>query len=144
MFRRIAVAYNGTPEAERALVCAIQLGKSLGAELCTVTVEAELPTYTAFAVAADPSMSQLLLSDREESCEALELRATAFAQPFGIEIQSHIVDGNQVEAIVSFLRRQSIDLVVIGLHKRAFQLARLWSSVYELAQDAPCSVLGVH
>jgi hypothetical protein len=32
----------------------------------------------------------------------------------------------------------------MGLHQRSLHLARLWSTVYELAQEAPCSVLGVH
>jgi hypothetical protein len=36
------------------------------------------------------------------------------------------------------------DLLVIGLHQHDFYLSRLWSSVYDLAQDATCSVLGVH
>ena len=36
------------------------------------------------------------------------------------------------------------DQLVIGLHQHDFYLSRLWSSVYDLAQDATCSVLGVH
>ncbi len=52
--------------------------------------------------------------------------------------------GHGVDAIVDFLRKQKADLLVIGLHQRDLYVARLWSTVYELAQDAPCSVLGVH
>jgi len=37
MYKKIAVAYNETPEAERALLSAIELAKSLGAELRTIT-----------------------------------------------------------------------------------------------------------
>jgi nucleotide-binding universal stress UspA family protein len=55
-----------------------------------------------------------------------------------------VVEGAGVEAIVDFLRKQKADLLVIGLHQRDFYIARLWSTVYELAQEAPCSVLGVH
>ena len=43
-----------------------------------------------------------------------------------------------------FLRDERADLLVIGLHQHDFYLSRLWSSVYDLAQDATCSVLGVH
>jgi len=43
MYRKIAVACNESPEAEHALACAIQLAKSLGAELCTITVAVGLP-----------------------------------------------------------------------------------------------------
>jgi len=144
MFRKIAVAYNESPEAERALVCAIQLAKSLDAELSTITVAAELPAYTAFAEAAGPSLSRVLEDDREKFYEVLEKKARASGQPHGVEIQSHIVEGREVEAIVSFLRTHQADLLVIGLHQRDLYLARLWSTVYELAQEAPCSVLGVH
>jgi len=49
-----------------------------------------------------------------------------------------------VQAILHFLREERADLLVIGLHQHDFYLSRLWSSVYDLAQDAPCSVLGVH
>jgi hypothetical protein len=49
-----------------------------------------------------------------------------------------------VQAILHFLRKQRADLFVVALHQHDFYLARLWSSVYDLAQDAPCSVLGVH
>jgi nucleotide-binding universal stress UspA family protein len=144
MFRKIAVAYNESPEAERALVCAIQLAKSLNAELSTVTVAAELPAYTAFAEAADPALSRVLADDQGKLCEALQLKARAAAQPHGVKVQSHIVEGRNVEAIVHFLRTHKADLLVIGLHQRDLYLSRLWSTVYGLAQEAPCSVLGVH
>jgi hypothetical protein len=36
------------------------------------------------------------------------------------------------------------DLLVIGLHHRQSYISRLRSTVYGLAQNAPCSVLGVH
>jgi nucleotide-binding universal stress UspA family protein len=144
MFKKIAVAYNESPEAERALVCAIQLAKSLGAELRTVTVTVDLPAYTAFAEAADPSLSRVLVDDREKFYAALQQKARVSAQLHGVEVLSHIVTGREVGAIVDFLREQKADLLVIGLHQRDLYLARLWSTVYELAQEAPCSVLGVH
>ena len=55
MHKKITVAYDNTPEAERALLSAIQLAKSLGAELRTITVMADPPAYADFAAAGDPS-----------------------------------------------------------------------------------------
>jgi hypothetical protein len=43
-----------------------------------------------------------------------------------------------------FLKEQKADLLVIGRHQHDFYLSRCWSSVCDLAQDATCSVLGVH
>ncbi len=144
MFRKIAVAYNESPEAERALTAAIRLAKHLGAELKTITVVADLPAYTAYAGAADPEFSRVLMDDREKSYACLREKARAVAQSQGIEITSHIVEGGEVGAIIDFLRKEKADLLVIGLHQRSLHIARLWSTVYELAQGAPCNVLGVH
>ncbi len=43
MFKRIAIADNESPEADRALTSAIQLVKALGAELRAVTIPGTLP-----------------------------------------------------------------------------------------------------
>ena len=144
MFRKIVVAYNESPEAERAFVAAMKLAKSLNAELLTVTAMADLPAYTAFAQAADSSITRTLEDDRLKFYTKLQEKARAQMASSGIGFQSYLVEGRQVEAIVDFLRQQKADLLVIGLHQRDLHIARLWSTVYELAQDAPCSVLGVH
>jgi nucleotide-binding universal stress UspA family protein len=144
MFRRIVVAYNESPESGRALACAIGLAGGLHAELQTVTVMADLPAYTAFAGATDPSLSRVLKQDQLRFYQELQEKARVQVQGHDIELQSHLIEGHEVEAILDFLRRQKADLLVIGLHPRDLYIARLWSTVYGLAQDAPCSVLGVH
>jgi nucleotide-binding universal stress UspA family protein len=144
MFRKIVVAYNESPESERAFAAAMKLAKSLNAELLTVTAMADLPAYTAFAQAADSSVVRLLEEDRLKFYTKLQDKVRAQMLSSGIGFHSHLIEGRQVEAIVEFLRRQKADLLVIGLHQHDLHIARLWSTVYELAQDAPCSVLGVH
>ena len=144
MYKKITVAYNETPEAERALLSAIQLAKSLGAELRTVTVMADPPAYAAFVAAGGSSLLRILEDDRLKFYQGLQEKARALAERHGIEIASCIVEGAQVETIIHDLREQRADLLVLGLHKRDLYIARLWSAVYELAQEAPCSVLGVH
>ncbi|MGC2404553.1 MAG: universal stress protein [Acidobacteriaceae bacterium] len=144
MFRKIVVAYNESPESQRAFAVAIKLAKSLDAELQAITAIGELPAYTAFAGVADSSISRVLEKDRRDLYAKLQDHARAQIESYGIRFQSHLVEGREVEAIVNFLRQQKADLLVIGLHQRDLHIARLWSTVYELAQDAPCSVLGVH
>jgi nucleotide-binding universal stress UspA family protein len=144
MFRKLVVAYNESPESHRALMAGIHLAKSLGAELHVVTSMADLPAYTAFAGATDPGLTQVLEQDQSTSYTKLKEKGRALFESYGIEFHGHLLEGHPVEAIVDFLRRQQADLLVIGLHQRDFYIARLWSTVYELAQDAPCSVLGVH
>jgi nucleotide-binding universal stress UspA family protein len=144
MFRKIAVAYNESPESKRALVSAIQLAKNLNADVQTVTVMADLPAYTAYAVAADTSLTRVLEEDRTKFYGSLQDAARSYASDHGVALSCHLVEGHEVEAIVDFLRTQKADLLVVGLHQRDLYIARLWSTVYELAQEAPCSVLGVH
>jgi nucleotide-binding universal stress UspA family protein len=144
MFQKIIVAYSESPESHRALASAILLAKSLNTGLQAVTVMADLPAYAAYASAVDPSIAQVLQQDRLTFYEQLRDKALALAEKEGVALHCHLVEGRHVEAILTFLREQRADLLVIGLHQRDLHIARLWSTVYELAQDAPCSVLGVH
>jgi nucleotide-binding universal stress UspA family protein len=144
MYQNVVVAYNESPEAERALHSAIRLTKIMNGQLQAITVKADLPAYTSFASVGDPSLPHALQQDREAFYQHLQEKARALALSQGVDLRTHLVEGHGVEAIVDFLRAQKADLLVIGLHQRDFYIARLWSTVYELAQEAPCSVLGVH
>ncbi len=144
MFRKIVVAFNESPESQRAFLAALKLAKSLNAELLAVTAIGELPAYTAFAGVADSSIPRVLEEDRHDFYAKLQDHARAQVESHGIGFHSYLVEGREVEAIVEFLRQQKADLLVVGLHQRDLYIARLWSTVFELAQDAPCSVLGVH
>jgi nucleotide-binding universal stress UspA family protein len=144
MFRKIVVAFNESPESQRAFLVALKLAKSLNAELQAVTAIGELPAYTAFAGVADSSISRVLEEDRRDFYAKLQDHARAQVESYGIGFHSYLVEGREVEAIVEFLRQQKADLLVVGLHQRDLYISRLWSTVFELAQDAPCSVLGVH
>jgi nucleotide-binding universal stress UspA family protein len=144
MFRKIVVAFNESSESQRAFMVALKLAQSLNAELQAVTAIGELPAYTAFAGIADSSISRVLEEDRRDFYAKLQDHARAQVESYGIGFHSYLVEGREVEAIVGFLRQQKADLLVVGLHQRDLYIARLWSTVFELAQDAPCSVLGVH
>jgi nucleotide-binding universal stress UspA family protein len=144
MFRKIVVAFNESAESQRAFLVALKLAKSLNAELQAVTAIGELPAYAAFAGVADSSISRVLEEDRRDFYAKLQDHARAQVESYGIGFHSYLVEGREVEAIVDFLRQQKADLLVVGLHQRDLYISRLWSTVFELAQDAPCSVLGVH
>jgi nucleotide-binding universal stress UspA family protein len=144
MFKKIAVAYNESAEAQRALTSAIELAKSIGAEIQTITVMADLPSYTAFAGVSSPELPRILNEDHIKFYEALAERARQSAQAQGIDVLTNLLEGHAIEAIVRFLREHKTDLLVLGLHQKDLYIARLWSTVYELAQEAPCSVLGIH
>jgi nucleotide-binding universal stress UspA family protein len=134
MFKKISVAYNESPEASRALAQAIDLAKALGAELQAITVLEDLPPYAAYAAAADSTLAVTLIEDSKERCALRK----------GVELKTHLLEGEPRDSIVRFLQDTKTELVVIGLHRNTSHISRLWSTVYEVALDAPCSVLGVH
>ncbi len=122
---------------------AIKLAKSLNAELLAVTAMADLPAYTAFAGVADSSITRVLEDDRREVlCKTSRTRHEPKPRVTASNCAAIWSKDEQVEAIVDFLRQQKADLLVIGLHQRDLHIARLWSTVYELAQDAPMQCSG--
>ena len=144
MFKKIIVAYNESAEASRALLAAIQLAKALGAELHGVTITKPLPASSAFAAAASSLLAQTLITDQRDRYEQLLTEARESAHKQGVDLTTHLVEGHEVEAIVRCVVRNKADLLVIGIHQHSLYVSRLWSTVYEVAQDSPCSVLGVH
>ena len=144
MFRRIAVALDETEQAQRALRTATDLAKTLGAALVTVTVRQPLPAYTAFAAAADSSAVRSLEDEHTKFYEQLMATASARVKEADIPMESFLVDGDTVDVIVEFVAQKQIDLLVVGLHRRSLRVYSLWSTVYSLAQDLSCNMLGVH
>jgi nucleotide-binding universal stress UspA family protein len=60
MFKKILVAYDESPESERALLTGIHLAKSLNAELRAGSVQETLPAYTGYVDAELPGGTALL------------------------------------------------------------------------------------
>jgi nucleotide-binding universal stress UspA family protein len=144
MFSMIVVALNDLPESQRALRTAIDLARSFSASLATVSILGDLPAYASFAIVVDPAAPAAMREDRRRNQADMHDKATRLAKEHGVQATSAIVEGREAQAILRFLKEHKADLLVMGLHQHDFYLARLWSSVYDLAQDATCSVLGVH
>src|SRR5580692_7408654 len=119
---------------------AIELARLCDSELATVSILGDLPAYTSFSVAVDPGASAAMMEERRDRHKEMHEKAASLARELGIHAQGSIVVGREVRAILDFLKEQNADLLVVGLHQHDFYLSRLWSSVYDLAQDATCSV----
>jgi nucleotide-binding universal stress UspA family protein len=144
MFSKIVVALNDLPESQRALRTGIDLARLSSAELTTVSILGDLPAYASFTVVVDPGAPSAMMEERRDRHKEMHEKAANLAQELGVRAQGSIVIGKEVRAILHFLKEQNADLLVIGLHQHDFYLSRLWNSVYDLAQEATCSVLGVH
>ena len=145
MFTKIVVAINELPESQHALRTAIDLARLCDAELATVSILGDLPAYASFSVVVDPGAPAELMEERRSRHQQMHESAANLARELGVHARGSILVGKEVDAILRFLKEQNADLFVVGLHQQHdFYLSRLWSSVYDLAQGARCSVLGVH
>ncbi len=64
MFKKIAVAFDESPEARRAFRSALDLAKLAGAELTMITVIENLPSYISYVSAVAPDVPVLLKNQR--------------------------------------------------------------------------------
>ena len=103
-----------------------------------------LPAYTAFATGADASLTVVLEQDRKKYYDQMQAAARAAGKRDGVDVSTHAVDGGEADSIVNYVCQHKIDLLVIGIHRRTDRFSRMWSTVYTVAQNVPCSVLGVH
>jgi len=143
-FQKIIVAYDDSAAARDALSAGIERCKVLGTPLQTITVIEPPPIYTGLVLAVDPGVVQSLESDRRRSYEGLMEFAIAEGRRHSVEVTGHLIEAEEVDGVISFLRANGIDLLVIGLRQHSSHVARLWSTVSSLEQKAPCSVLAVH
>ncbi len=138
-FRKILVAYDGSEHARKALELAIRLAAVMGAELHSISVEEDLPKYVATVGEFEEVKRR-----RDAYFEQLTNEAKTLAWMHGVELQTHVKAGHEVETIVRFCQEGGFDLLVIGFmgHSRIFE--RVWGSTSQsLTRLAPCSVLVV-
>ena len=143
-FQKIIVAYDDSPAAREALNTGIELCRRFDTPLQTITVIEPPPVYTGLVVAVAPVVAQGIEVDRRRHYEELIESAVAEGRRHSVQVTGHLVEGEEVDGVISFLREKRADLLVIGLRQHSSHVARLWSTVASLEEKAPCSVLAVH
>jgi nucleotide-binding universal stress UspA family protein len=136
MFRKLLVAHDGSEGGAKALECALDLAKGLGAELHMICVE-ELPRF--------PTSMDEVIEERHEIGHLLHKvveRSRARAKQREVKIETHVVSGHAVPSIVEFIGRGGYDLLVIGYMGHSALYNRLIGSTTDrLVELAPCKVL---
>ncbi|SEF90330.1 Universal stress protein family protein [Bryocella elongata] len=144
MYDRIAVIYDDSPESTRALSAALPIARMFNATLEVIVMMARTPAYTAYAQAVIPEAGELLAEDRIASYGGLQERAMKSARDAGVEPEFHLFESDEHHDVITRLKDSKTALLILGLHHKGPVISRLWRSVYSFAEDAPCSVLGVH
>ena len=137
MYSRILVGYDGSDGARSALRQAVELAKTVGAQLSSISVEEHLPRYAASVSEIKGAKEQI-----DAYFRTLTKEARDYAAMQGVELDTLVRQGHEVESIVGAARDGNFDLLVIGYHGQSGILGRvLGSTAQSVVRLAPCSVL---
>ena len=143
MFKRIVAALVSSSEGERAIQKAVELAVEFQADLEFLVIAQPSGVTQALASLNGPGVAQTVENDREHSLDSAQEQALALAKSKGLSATVQHVDSEIVESVLDILKQQKADLFVVGLHRGGPALGRIWNKVVELADQAPCAILGV-
>jgi nucleotide-binding universal stress UspA family protein len=129
----ILVAYNGSPEARRALLHAAAL-VGAGDRLAVVNV---IPAQSVSA------RLETVSDEERKRQESLLADARSLLSDRGVEMQAIAVAGDPVTEIRAAAERSGADILVVGQEHGARHLIHSPVST-RLLRQAPCDVLVVH
>jgi nucleotide-binding universal stress UspA family protein len=142
VFTRIVVGTDGSDTAGEAVRQAIDLAKLAGATLSIVSAyEPVSKRRIQSEQEGAPADVQYEIGPREDVNLVLDA-AAAKAKQEGLEVQTHPVEGDPAEAILSAAEETDADLIVVGnkgmTGARRFLLGSVPNNV---SHHAPCSVI---
>ncbi len=142
MFTRIVVGTDGSETAGEAVRQAVELAKLAGAKLSIVSAyEPVSKRRIQSEQEGAPADVQYEIGPREDVNLVLDA-AAAQAKQEGLEVQTHPVEGDPAEAILSAAEDTDADLIVVGnkgmTGARRFLLGSVPNNV---SHHAPCAVM---
>lgn len=139
---RLMVATDGSSGANRAIDAAARLAKATGSELIILTVGGDISGSELRELASvQGDLSETLKSAAEDLLERAGNRARRHGAP-SVTLRS--AWGYPTEAIIDAVRRDKIDILVVGRRGRGRLSGLLLGSVSQkLTSLAPCSVMVV-
>ena len=142
MFNRIVVGTDGSETAGEAVRQAVDLAKLAGAQLSIVSAYAPVSKRRLQSEQEGvPADVQYEIGPREDVNLVLDA-AAASAKKEGLEVQTHPVEGDPAEAVLSVAEETKADLIVVGnkgmTGARRFVLGSVPNNV---SHHAPCSVM---
>ena len=127
MFKRILVPTDGSDITHKAIAQAIELARSVGAQLYTISVKEPFP-YSAISE-MQPTPPQEFFDAQERIATKRVADVTEAAKAAGLACQGHTVEAlHPWEAIIDHAKRQECDLLVMASHGRRGVTALLLGS----------------
>lgn len=144
MYRKILVAYNGTPESRSALQECVRLAPSPSAEihLLVVVNPPQAVVLGEYAMVSMVGIEEEIQAEKEKMQQQLA-ESHAFLQNAGLAVQTHLEVGEPVPTIAKLVDSLGIELVIVG-HSRLQSLAMRWwrgSTDTLLVEKVRCALL---
>ena len=139
MYRKILVAFDGSPESRVAVAECDHLSPVADREVHLACV---VHDPSVFLLAGEFVPQPMLEVDREQMKKDLDEAAAGLASR-GFKVTTHLLDGDPVDVIAGLSRSLGIDLLVVG-HKRSKNWAlRWWRSPVDalLVERVGCAIL---
>jgi nucleotide-binding universal stress UspA family protein len=138
MYSKILVANDGSAGGQKAFTAAIELAQKISAELHMVIVE-ELPRF--------PATIDEIAEEKDEANHRfapLIDAAKAQAEAAGLTIETRLLPGHVVDAVIGLIKQLNIDLLVVGFmgHSQLYERI-IGSTTDRLVRLASCAVLVV-
>jgi nucleotide-binding universal stress UspA family protein len=141
MFSRILVAVDGSPFAERALKCAVDIAKKYQAKLIIIHVVLRR-FYAVTPSEAGVLATTVFVKEMEAEGQEIINKADAYAKSEGADYECKLFRGVPAEEIVKAAQSEKVDLIVVGgrglTEVRAFLLGSVSDKV---SHHAKCPIL---
>jgi nucleotide-binding universal stress UspA family protein len=142
MFKSIVVGTDGSGTADEAVRQAVDLARTVGAELELVSAYEPVPAQRLREERRDaPEDLQWAITPREDVDATLEA-AAAVARDAGVDVTVYPRQGDPADAILDVAEERDADLIVVGNKGMTGAKRFLLGSVpNKVSHHAPCSVL---
>lgn len=140
MYKRILLAYDGSPSGQKALLDCQDLAQWSQAELSLVAV---LPLNIGLVAMEGGIYDSSMMAREKQSMQAVLDEGLQRLRDAGHQATGTLLTGDTVDEITDYAKKINADLIVVG-HKHLNGWAARWwrGSVSEaLIAHAPCSVL---
>ncbi|HTX44302.1 MAG TPA: universal stress protein [Methanocella sp.] len=137
LFKKILIATDGSKRTQNAVEMGLKIAKEQRSKVYAIYV-VDTVTFTSIPMDVTwENMYQLLKDEGEDAVKAVKTGA-----PAGVDVETHVLEGNPAVEITKFAADTGVDLIVMGtLGKSGIDRILLGSTAEKVIRIANCPVL---